>query len=138
MTIFVSYDPEPEQFEPPSYSDRGRILINVLGPGDGGPYCGRYELVVHGYDADSAVMWLEEGIGIEYWINEDIEIWIPGWYVIEGVHGVYTRGDGWTTDDDEDWYYDEIRPATSEEVTAQCLIGPRISSAAPTTSPSAS
>jgi hypothetical protein len=41
-----------------------------------------------------------------------------GFYVVEDVTGVYTRGDGWTTDDDMDFYHGEVRPATNEEVAA--------------------
>lgn len=39
-----------------------------------------------------------------------------GFYVVQGVTGVYTHGDGYTTDDDMDFYYEGIRPATDEEV----------------------
>jgi hypothetical protein len=39
-----------------------------------------------------------------------------GWYVVENVTGHYIRGDGWTTDDDMEFYYDTVRPATAEEI----------------------
>jgi hypothetical protein len=39
-----------------------------------------------------------------------------GFYVVEDVTGVYTRGDGWMTDDDMDFYHGGVRPATPEEV----------------------
>lgn len=120
----------------PSYSDSGRILVHIEGPGDGSCYCGKYELTVYDYDGDSAVMWLNEGLGIDYWINEEVDIWIPGWYVIEDVHGYYYRGTWGFDDDTEEWYYGDVRPATPEEIQAQCLIGPRIKPEPPTTSPS--
>ena len=39
-----------------------------------------------------------------------------GYYVVEGVTGHYTKGDGWETDDDMDFYYENVRPATEEEI----------------------
>lgn len=38
-----------------------------------------------------------------------------GFFVVEGVTGVYYRGDGWTTDDDMEFDYKGVRPATPEE-----------------------
>lgn len=49
------------------------------------------------------------------------EITTEGWYVLENFHGVYTRGDGYSTDDDMDFYSDDPRPATSEEISKHCL-----------------
>lgn len=43
----------------------------------------------------------------------------PGFYVVVGVTGVYHKGDGWTTDDDMDFYYKEVRPATADEIKLQ-------------------
>lgn len=39
-----------------------------------------------------------------------------GWFIVEGVTGVYSRGDGWSTDDDMDFSFRSIRPATSDEI----------------------
>jgi hypothetical protein len=41
----------------------------------------------------------------------------PGLYVIENIRGEYTRGDGWETDDSEDWEYDPPRAPTESERT---------------------
>ncbi len=129
----------PENEKMPSYSDRGRILVEIEGPGSDDPSkYPRYELTVYDYDGDSSLMWLNEGIGIEYWINEEVEFWIPGWYVIEDVHGHYYRGTWGFDDDDEEWYHGEVRPATAEEIACGHLIGPQPTSALPTTSPSSS
>lgn len=38
-----------------------------------------------------------------------------GFFVVEGVTATYHKGDGWTTDDDMDFYYVAVRPATPEE-----------------------
>jgi hypothetical protein len=40
-----------------------------------------------------------------------------GWFVVEGITSVYTRGDGWTTDDDMSFDHKGVRPATPEEIT---------------------
>ena len=39
-----------------------------------------------------------------------------GWYVMPSVTGVYHKGDGWMTDDDMDFNFGEIRPATEDEI----------------------
>lgn len=38
-----------------------------------------------------------------------------GFYVVEGVTGYYSKGDGWMTDDDMEFYFENLRPATPEE-----------------------
>lgn len=40
----------------------------------------------------------------------------PGCYIVGGVTGVYTRGDGWSIDDDFELSCTGIRPATNEEI----------------------
>lgn len=39
-----------------------------------------------------------------------------GWYVVEEVTGAYFKGDGYTSDDDMDFYCKGIRPATEQEI----------------------
>lgn len=107
-----------DDYELPKYSTPGRILFRAE-PEPTGPY--RYDIEVLGYDAETSVFWLNEGQGIEYWIDSCIDLFVPGAYVIEGVTGYYSRGDGWTNDDDEDWEYDSIRPATIEEISNETL-----------------
>lgn len=41
-----------------------------------------------------------------------------GYFVIEGCTGAYFKGDGWTTDDDADFYPGATRPASDEEIAA--------------------
>lgn len=38
-----------------------------------------------------------------------------GWYVVTGMTGHFSRGDGWTTDDDTEYYFESVRPALPEE-----------------------
>ncbi len=57
------------------------------------------------------------GCCMDYHIDCILEYGTPdGVYVLVDVTGYWTKGDGWTTDDDLDVYYDHIRPATPEEI----------------------
>lgn len=47
-------------------------------------------------------------------LNEPILV--EGFHVITGVAADITKSDGWTTDDDIDWYYASVRPATDDEI----------------------
>ena len=39
-----------------------------------------------------------------------------GWFVVENVTAVYHKGDGWHTDDDMDFSFERVRPATPDEI----------------------
>jgi hypothetical protein len=103
--------PEPEEEPLPKYGDIGRVLVEILGPGDTGVY--RWEADV--VDYDGSAFWINEGVGFDWWLD-DIDFPGPGWWVVEGIYGEYHRGDGWEIEDDEDWFHGEIRPATAEEI----------------------
>jgi hypothetical protein len=104
-------------FEPPSYSDPGWILVEIITTGllkDGGWH--DYEL---GETAtDGAAFWIVEEEGLEHWLDGHLrgEITDPGWYVIEDVIGTFSRGDGYSTDDDVDWEFASPRKATEDEI----------------------
>lgn len=57
---------------------------------------------------------LEEAI--ESALEEDTKPTHPGWWVMEGFYGTYTRGDGWTTDDDAEFECDVWRPARWSDI----------------------
>lgn len=70
-------------------------------------------------DASGCAGGANEMVGYEYLIKEMLDIDISTLkeghtYTIEGLNVVWTRGDGWTTDDDVDYYYsalhDKIEP----------------------------
>jgi hypothetical protein len=111
-------EPEPKL---PRYSDEGRILFEIShvyrSPSDHE----RYEIEVLDYDSNSSIHWLNEGLGADYWLKEILELDESGFYVVEGVTGCYIRGDGWTTDDDEEWGLRFIRRADPEEIEGQAL-----------------
>lgn len=108
---------ESDDFEPPLYSTPGRMLLEVTGPDE------QYGREVECHDSDGSVFWINEGVGIDWWLEQhDIpEIQASGWYVIEGITGEYIRGDGWSTDDDEEWEYKSVRPATLKEIAGKAL-----------------
>lgn len=54
---------------------------------------------------------------LDYTIQDLIDCPGAGWWVVEGITGCYTRGDGYTTDDDMDFYCTGIRPATVDEIS---------------------
>lgn len=59
---------------------------------------------------------VEYGGFLDYTIESLIHPPGEGYFVLEGVTGLYHKGDGWTTDDDMDFYYEGVRPATPEEL----------------------
>lgn len=103
----------------PKYSDKGDLLVEIVAVDDNAIF--KYELESTYYNSDTCIMWINEGMGIEYWLEQYTEIQTPGWYVIEGIQGAYIKGEWGLTDDDEEWEYENIRPATSEEIEQECL-----------------
>lgn len=53
---------------------------------------------------------------LDYTIKDLIDCPGPGWWVVRGVTGVYSRGDGYTSDDDMKFYFEKVEPATEEEI----------------------
>lgn len=106
---------EEDDFDPPSYSKPGWIEFEILtikplnkyGRPVDGVY--RYEIELIDADLDSAVFWIQEGIGFNYFLDQYIELDQPGKYRIEGIYGDYFRGDWkYGEDDDVDWYFDRV------------------------------
>jgi hypothetical protein len=62
------------------------------------------------------------GVGVEFLLEDVLEEWpAVGFWVMEGITGAFFRGDGWTTDDDVEFYGGTLRPATQEEVSGYVL-----------------
>lgn len=109
--------PEPE-LDLPSYSERGEILVKISAADK--DYDREIEVLTH----TGSAFWLSEGMGIEYWIQEQIneqQLEQDGYWVITGVYGVYHRGIWGYDDDTEEWFYEGVRPATQEEIDGECL-----------------
>jgi hypothetical protein len=100
----------------PSYSTPGRILVLYHGPA--AMRYGKHECEVLDHDYDTSVFYIGEGMGMEYWLDEHIEFPAPGHYVIEGIKGEYIKGDWGFTEDDEEWEFASIRPATADEIAS--------------------
>lgn len=65
------------------------------------------------------------GVGLDYTLRSILDVpTAEGVFVVEGITGVYHRGDGWTTDDDMEFAYKAVRPATAEEKTMFGLTEP--------------
>ncbi len=54
---------------------------------------------------------------LDYTIEGMIDCPGPGWFVVEGVTGYYSKGDGWMTDDDMEFYHAGVLRATPEEIS---------------------
>lgn len=111
----------PEGGEPPSYGDPGRILVHLIGPGPSMHQ--RYETEVMDYDPNTSVFYINAGVGFDYWIDQHIEFpsLDEGYYVIEGITGEYINGEWGFTDDDEEWSFTSMRPATDDEISTGAL-----------------
>lgn len=56
------------------------------------------------------------GGNLEYTIQQLIDFPGLGWFVVTGITGNSIRGDGWTTDDDMDFFVSGVRTATPDEI----------------------
>lgn len=119
-SITVREDDEREH-KPPSYGVPGRLLVEIEQVNRNPRSIYAYSAVLYDYDADTSVFWLCEGVGIEFFLDEQVDLEDEGWYVFEGVVGHYHRGDGWSTDDDEEWEYATCRRARPSEIQSACL-----------------
>lgn len=63
-------------------------------------------------DYSGCVGGLDECLGIEYSVNEGIlntgKLHIGCTYRLDGITAHFTRGDGWTTDDDVEYYVESV------------------------------
>ena len=119
---FITAAPPSYESTLPKYGDRGDILVIVSAKGDGdGVYDREYDVLDH----SGGAYWIGEGIGFDYWMDQDCEFPDAGGaFVVEGVRGYYHKGTWGFDDDTEDWEYDAIRPATAREVAEERVIGP--------------
>lgn len=110
-----------EENDLPSYNQPGWILFELyyIDPFYRGPRY--YSIDVLDADISSCVFWINEGMGIKYWIECYLDLELPGFYVVEGITGEYIQGDGWTTDDDEEWDFLRCRRATEAEISSGTL-----------------
>lgn len=91
---------EEDDWEPPSHKERGSMLVHV-GPVEiSDNFASRdYEVIDH----DGCTFWIQEGVGFDYWLDQLDWPERGGYFYISDISVTYTRGDGYTTDDDEAW-----------------------------------
>lgn len=122
ITSLPDDDLEPEKIDFNSPED---VLIEVIADefgGYGDPAWKGFSIeactILNGKDGITGAASYEQAYGsfIEGTIMEMIECpKAEGFYVVEGVTGRYSKGDGWMTDDDMEFYFENVRPATPEE-----------------------
>jgi len=104
MDILDHYKPSEEDI-PNHWNGEGTLEFRVLSYDKTSKYC-PYEIEY--LDYCGCVGGLDETLGIEHSINEgilDVGKLHIGWtYKIHGITVHWTHGDGWTTDDDVDYY----------------------------------
>jgi len=121
MDLFDLTEAPPEESNPPSpkYSDPGRVLFYWI--------CTPLEhkaadVEILSYDSDSSLCWMQEGVGIDYVLENELDLELDGYYVCENITGEYYRGGrSWGEDDDEEWYLGNVRRASEEEIQSENL-----------------
>lgn len=105
---------EADDFEPPSYSEPGKILFHYKNP------LSDDEVEIIDYDGGGP-FWLNEGGFMDYTVRDMIDLELEGQYVLEGVLGTYIRGDGYVTDDWETYEFEFCRRASQQEIDTGAL-----------------
>lgn len=108
---------------PPAYGTEGWVIAEIVhvDPKPRGGF--KYSVEESAVDLEHSTFWIAEGIGVNYWLEHCVDFeFTPGWWVIESVVGTYIKGDGWMTDDDEEWEHGKVRPATAEEIATISVI----------------
>lgn len=110
MNTFLEIDDDQEKDMPdrlPRYGERGYLEIEILHVSASKYDVYRYEVEEIEADLSSSVFWIQEGVGFQYWACSYLDLDLPGKYRIEGINGVYHRGDwSYGEDDDEEWFFD--------------------------------
>lgn len=104
-----------ENFTLPKYETPGRILVDTTGRDKNDPLDEGYAVL--DWDGGSSVFWINEGIGIEEFLDEFCDFPEPGVYVVEGITGEWVSSSRGEDFDYEDWNFTNIRKATDDEVS---------------------
>lgn len=115
---FISEEPSEPEFELPAYSTPGDLLVEITNVDYNDHGCIKYMVEEIQYDSDTCVFWINEGVGVDYWLEDHVGDYIkePGWYVIEGIVGHYIKGTYGFEEDSEEWEFKSVRDASVEEV----------------------
>lgn len=105
LLSFIQEEPSEEDIRD-YWSGEGHLIFTVISYDPDAYAWSKYEIDWEDYSG--CVGGLDETLGIQYALNEgilDVGKLKLGWtYEVNGITVVWTRGDGWTTDDDVDYY----------------------------------
>ena len=108
---------DEEEFQLPDGNTPGRLFVEVLTvyPKNLRPHSWMpYEIDRTSYDADTAAYWINEGIGVDHFFYDCIDVDQPGIYVVEGVTVSWSKD--YYGEVDEDHEFTLVRYATEEEI----------------------
>lgn len=125
--LFILGDPqkEPDDELPVDFNSPEDVLIDVAASADADRTLPHWKFhsiescaVIGGAENIMGAASYEQSYGsfLDYTIEGMIDCPGEGWFVVEGVTGAYHKGDGWMIDDDMDFYFVKVRPATPEEI----------------------
>jgi len=114
----ITATPDVADHEPPSIRTPGWILVDVhvLEPAPTSAHEDKCEYEVLEWEGFSSVFWINEGVGFDWWLEERCQFPSSGVYLIENIRGDWIRGDGWMSEDREEWDHNDPRLATPEEI----------------------
>lgn len=124
--ILVSFDEVEEVEEKFDFKSPEDVLIEVVGPHDDNPENLNWKnwsiescTIIRSKKGVTGAASYEEEYGgfLDYTIEGMTDCPGEGWFVVVGITGYYHRGDGWETDDDMEFYYEDFRPATADEIS---------------------
>lgn len=104
------YEPTEED-EKDYWAGEGHLIFTVISHC---PTTSYLPFEIDWEDSSGCIGGLNETLGIEYAINAGIlmdpeELRLGFTYEITGITAHFTRGDGWTTDDDVEYYIESVR-----------------------------
>jgi hypothetical protein len=103
------YHPTEDE-EKDYWSGEGHLIFHVLSYDKDSKY-NPYEIDWDDYSG--CVGGLNESVGIDYAVNEGIldvgKLQIGMTYEVKGITSHWIRGDGWTTDDDVEYYVESVK-----------------------------
>lgn len=105
----IQEEPTEEDFRD-YWSGEGHLEFTVISYDPDAHPWSRYEIDWHDYSG--CVGGLQETLGIQYALNEGIldagKLRLGVHYRLDGITCHWTRGDGWTTDDDVNYYVESV------------------------------
>lgn len=106
LSNFIPIEDDDEEYELPPYGKADWLIVEVIHTDSV-----HFPLSVeeHFYGGEGSCFWINDEIGFDYWIGMHFSKseMSEGWWLIENITATYHHGDGWTTDDDVDYDFDD-------------------------------